>query len=179
MIEDKLFLKIAVTREDFFPEESAKIVQLLDSGEVDLVHIRKPGASDEETAALIAQIPEKMYGKLKLHQNYSLLSLFNLGGIHLKSGSGVGTWRAMSEISKSLHSLEELSEATNYDYVTLSPIYDSISKKGYKAAFDFSELREKLKEVKNVIALGGVTPDKFPELASLGFRGAALLGHYW
>jgi len=30
-----------------------------------------------------------------------------------------------------------------------------------------------------VLALGGVTPDKFEKLAELGFSGAALLGSIW
>ena len=32
---------------------------------------------------------------------------------------------------------------------------------------------------KKVIALGGVTPDKFPFLKSKGFLGAALLGYFF
>lgn len=64
-------------------------------------------------------------------------------------------------------------------YATLSPIFDSISKQGYKAAFNFDELQSALSKLKlPVIALGGVTPEKIPLLTTLGFKGAAMLGHY-
>ena len=81
-------------------------------------------------------------------------------------------------MTKSCHSLDEISLAEGYDYVTLSPIYDSISKAGYKAKFDIDSLRPVIAGRK-VIALGGVTPEKFGELAEKGFSGASLLGYIW
>ena len=74
--------------------------------------------------------------------------------------------------------MEELEFASDYDYVTLSPIFDSISKQGYKSAFKLMELKNKIKG-KKVVALGGVTPDKFSYLKSIGFKGAALLGYFF
>lgn len=63
----------------------------------------------------------------------------------------------------------------------LSPIYGSISKPGYEAAFpDADALASALAGARYpVLALGGVTPDKFEELRELGFAGAALLGAVW
>ena len=64
-----------------------------------------------------------------------------------------------------------------------SPIYDSISKEGYlqHAAFsDRGTLADGISASRHpVLALGGVTPDKFSELAEWGFSGAALLGAVW
>lgn len=72
------------------------------------------------------------------------------------------------------------------DYVFLSPIFPSISKAGYggtgaAAAFpDADRLASALAGSRYpVLALGGVTPERFPELAELGFAGAALLGGIW
>ena len=64
----------------------------------------------------------------------------------------------------------------------LSPIYASISKRGYEAAFTPEMLRTAADEGMiddKVVALGGVTPDKLPQLQVLGFGGAAVLGALW
>ena len=66
------------------------------------------------------------------------------------------------------------------DYVFLSPIFDSISKQGYKGVFSENVLRnaEGIIDAK-VIALGGVTFSAIPWLQSLNFGGAAFLGDVW
>ena len=64
----------------------------------------------------------------------------------------------------------------------LSPIFDSISKQGYAAAFTKEELADASRRGvidERVIALGGVTPKHLGELARIGFGGGAFLGHVW
>jgi thiamine-phosphate pyrophosphorylase len=88
----------------------------------------------------------------------------------------------MSAVSTSFHTLADLGACRGeLGYCFLSPIYLSISKPGYKAAFpDPDELAAGLAASRcPVLALGGVTPDKFGGLAGLGFAGAALLGAIW
>lgn len=172
------FRIIAVTPPTFLPDEESRIIEILDSGEADLVHIRKPESSFQDMKHFIERIPARLHAKLKIHDHFPLLEEFGVAGVHLNSRNPVAPYNAIS-ISKSLHSLEELSEADDYDYVTLSPIFDSISKIGYKAAFEFETLKAVLKDKKNVIALGGVTPDKFPFLKSIGFSGGALLSYFF
>ena len=86
-------------------------------------------------------------------------------------------------MSTSFHTLEDLGVCRgDVDYCFLSPIYNSTSKgPGYAAAFpDTEQLAAALAGARYpVIALGGVTPDRFGELADLGFAGAALLGAVW
>lgn len=67
------------------------------------------------------------------------------------------------------------------DYAFLSPIYNSISKQGYSAAqFSDEDLRAAIKSCGcPVIALGGITVDKLPELHELGFAGVAVIGSVW
>lgn len=67
------------------------------------------------------------------------------------------------------------------DYAFLSPIYNSISKQGYAAAaFDRRALKATLSACPiPIIALGGVTADKLPELRDLGFAGIAVIGSVW
>ena len=67
-----------------------------------------------------------------------------------------------------------------YEYVFLSPIYDSICKQGYVSRFTTGELQEAHKTgVINtkVIALGGMTASRIGEIKKYGFGGAAFLGY--
>ena len=90
-------------------------------------------------------------------------------------------------VSTSFHALEDLGVCRGeLDYVFLSPIYASISKPGHggqgaaAAVPDADALASALAGSRYpVLALGGVTPARFPELAELGFAGAALLGSIW
>ena len=171
------FMIIAITSSDLYPNEAARITELLDSGRVHYVHIRKPGWTLPQTSDLISRIPARLYPKLKLHDHFTLMERYHLRGVHLNSRNPLPPQNC-SSISKSCHSLEELSDIESYEYVTLSPVFDSISKTGYKAAFNHDELKKELSG-KRVVALGGVTPDKFDYLKSLGFCGAALLGYFF
>lgn len=183
---DNRFLTIAITRESFFPKESEIINSILEKGEVDWLHIRKPSAKADQIEILIKNIDQKFHKRIKLHDHFELINKFDLGGVHLNSRNPFFVLsKEKSErkeyrlsISKSLHSLEELDNVEGLDYFFISPVFDSISKQGYKAAFNLNELSKNIKG-KKAIALGGVTPDKIPLLKDLGFYGAALLSYYF
>ena len=67
-----------------------------------------------------------------------------------------------------------------YEYVFLSPIYDSICKQGYTSRFTTAELQEAHKTGainSKVIALGGMTASRICEIKDIGFGGAAFLGY--
>lgn len=172
------WLTIVITKPDEVPDEAAKITALLDEGAADLVHIRKPDWSSTQVASLLADIPARLHPRLRLHDRHTLLRLFTgIGGIHLTSRNPVPE-RGAKCVSASLHSLRELGKAGIYDYVTLSPVFDSISKPGYSSAFNLGAMPEVLRG-KRVIALSGVKPEHFRALKQAGFRGAALLGYVW
>ena len=62
----------------------------------------------------------------------------------------------------------------------LSPIFDSITKEGYRGAFDYRLLEERLPRIdKPVVALGGISADNIYSTFALGFAGAALMGGLW
>ena len=86
-------------------------------------------------------------------------------------------------MSKSCHSLEEVKEwKEKCDYVSLSPIFDSISKQGYHAAFSSTEIEEASRQGiidKKVLALGGVTFNKIDDVLRMGFGGGMILGDAW
>ena len=170
-------IKIAVTLPFFYEKESERIIKILSDEEAHFVHLRKPGAEIKEIEKLISEIPAELHCRIKLHDHFKLLEKFQLGGIHLNSRNKEIHPLARSK-SISLHSLEETEGKEDFDYFFISPIFDSISKKGYKAAFDLNNISKKIKG-KKAIALGGVTPERFPLILSLGFYGAAMSGYFF
>lgn len=169
------FLRIAITLPEEVEDEGTKIKNLL-LGTIDRVHIRKPGWTVEKLESLLEAIPQEFHSRLVLHDHHRLVHKFGVGGIHLNSRN-----RAIVEgvpFSVSCHSVGELEDFPGAEYCFLSPIYDSISKPGYVSRFTLGELAPRIKG-KRVVALGGVTPDKFSELREAGFIGGAMMGAAW
>ena len=82
--------------------------------------------------------------------------------------------------TRSCHSFEEIIKYKHeYDYLFLSPIFNSISKVANKSGFNEEELLKASTDGlidEKVIALGGVTFDKIPYLKRLHFGGVAMIG---
>lgn len=175
-------MTIVITLPHFFSGEAELIAQLL-RGQVDIVHIRKPEATVQETERLIRQLPQWCYPKIALHDHYALAQKYHLGGVHLNSRNPNPPTGWNGRVSRSCHSLHEVEEwKERCDYVSLSPIFDSISKRGYRSAFSPDEIkaaRQKGIIDKRVMALGGVTFGKVDDVLAMGFGGAMILGDAW
>jgi len=120
----------------------------------DKFHLRKPNWSEKKTMELFNSLNKEVKQKTVIHQKFK------------------GSCHSFAEVEK----VDEILE-----YCFLSPVFDSISKEGYKANFDKKELKaflQKERKVK-VIGLGGVTDANFSELTELGFDGGAFLGSVW
>ncbi|WP_278745692.1 thiamine phosphate synthase [Muribaculum intestinale] len=170
-------LRIAITPPDIRPEEAEAIAAILDAG-WDFVHLRHPGASLRDMRNLIESIGPHNHRRLKLHGHFDLLCDFNLGGIHLNRRCPEAPSYFSGNISRSCHSIAEAKEcARKYDYITLSPIFTSISKPGYHGAFTAEELSTI--PPNKVVALGGITPERVADIRSLPFAGYAVLGYLW
>ena len=173
---------IILTTPNFLPDEAEALTALLSHGLYRL-HLRKPGCTEAELDALIRQLPPAYYPRISLHDHFPLQARYRLGGIHLNSRNPDVPTGFQGLVSRSCHTLEEAARyAPLTDYYFLSPIFDSISKQGYHAGFTEQQLRQAadngLINMKTV-ALGGISVDKLPVLASLGFGGAAFLGDIW
>ncbi len=174
---------IVITLPDFFSGEAQRIVGLLQRGDVDLIHIRKPNGTLLQTEELIRQVPTQYRSRLVLHDHHELAAKFGLHGVHLNSRNPLPPQGWTGSVSRSCHTINEVAEwKERCNYVSLSPIFDSISKKGYRSAFT----REMIADAKargiidsKVLALGGVTFGKFNEILELGFGGAMILGDAW
>ena len=173
---------IILTTPNFLPDEAEVLTALLSHGLYRL-HLRKPGCTEAELDALIRQLPPAYYPRISLHDHFPLQARYHLGGIHLNSRNPDVPTGFQGLVSRSCHTLEEAARyAPLTDYYFLSPIFDSISKQGYRAGFTEQQLRQAAEQGiinEKTIALGGVTADKLPYLASLGFGGAAFLGDIW
>lgn len=170
---------IVITPEEIYDGEEKLIATVLSVG-ADRVHLRKPHATAEQTSALIERIPPSLRARISLHDHHALAERYGIGGIHLNGRNPVPPEGFSGKISRSCHSIGELRDCDRYDYMFLSPIFDSISKEGYASAFSAEELG-KARDViaERTVALGGIRPEHLPYLADAGFVGAAFLGYVW
>ena len=173
---------ITITSPDFISGEAVFIDNLFLQG-LDLLHLRKPEASSEAYKRLLLQIPKHWYSRIVLHEHFALAEEFGLHGIHLNRRCSQVPDSFRGSISCSCHTLEEVKkQKASKDYVFLSPIFDSISKVGYHAAFSPTLLKQAAIENiidEKVIALGGITANNIPLVKEWHFGGIALLGDIW
>lgn len=173
---------IVITRPGFFDGEAEAINALLDAG-LERLHIRKPGSTEAEVEALLQAIPEHHRCRIALHEHFDLAVRYRLGGIHLNRRCPFPPTRYEGRVSRSCHSLNELDQWRSVsDYLFLSPIFDSISKAGYRSAFTMDTLQTAALRGTidgKVVALGGVDADNIRQLRDMGFGGAAVLGDVW
>ena len=183
---DDGFLVVGITPPEPFESESGRITDLLDSGEIDIVHLRHPEADVCDILKILTGIPAKLRGRITLHDHFGDIPPEYVGGYHLNSRNPSPPASAAEtghRISRSCHSLQEISNCSGLTYATLSPIFNSISKAGYLSNFSENDLAEAIAVAKTaevpLIALGGVTPERFGTLRDIGFAGAAMLGALW
>ena len=193
---DRKFKIIGITPEvlpENSDEEREMIISILSRGEADIIHVRHPEASEDRMRKFLREFPDVFLNRITLHDNFRLVSEFNVGGIHLNSRNPVITDDILAlieshnlRLSRSCHSFEEISDICTcrnsklYKYVTLSPIFDSISKIGYKSAFSLSQLKMNIPLYPiDIIALGGIRESHWALLKSIGFKGAAMLGNFF
>ena len=160
-------------------EDAYLISNLLKLG-IYSIHLRKPEATIHECRQLFSQLTDNERAKIIIHDYHELYTEFSLKGIHINKNitslpDGYNGFK-----TRSCHSFEEIKRYKNeYDYLFLSPIFDSISKVGYKSAFTKEELLKASTSglIDNkIIALGGITLDMLPYFQELNFGGIAMIG---
>lgn len=198
-------IKILFTYPQTLPHET-RLIENLMREDWDFLHVRKPDYSKEEMINFLELIPQ-YHHKIVLHSHYELIKELDLAGINLnqkamsrlsyadeltsacdirelslKEGvvSVFGTVPDL--ISYSAHGFTEIQELPfKTDYVFLSPIFDSISKKEYRGAFDDPDILQAFlcQTRKRIVALGGLNNDRIETCKQLGFDGYAMLGNIW
>ena len=174
---------IAITLPHFFSGEASAINALFASGSINLLHLRKPGSPVDDCRHLLDAVAQEWLPRIVVNDHFSLCREYGLHGVHLNRRNPTPPVDHRGSLSCSCHSLQEVVERKpQMDYVFLSPIYDSISKQGYRSAFTDTELRQATAEGiidGKVVALGGVTRERISQLEEYGFGGAAMLGDVW
>jgi thiamine-phosphate pyrophosphorylase len=128
---------------------------------LEALHIHKPNLTKEEIKKFIQGVDSKYHNRIAMHADF-----------------------------QKFHSLEELKQyyiAGRGQMAFLSPVFDSISKQGYKSNFSdrlnkFIQFKPELMAAikgKKIIALGGIDEDKIEMVRKVGFAGAAVLGAIW
>ncbi len=170
---------IAITTPRVIDEDVYIIKSLLDGG-VDTIHLRKPESNISECRGLLATLDDECRARIIVHDYSELYYEFSLKGIHVNRNvtslpDGYDGFK-----TRSCHSFDEVvCHKSDYDYLFLSPIFDSISKVGYRSGFSEEELRRASEAGvidERVVALGGVTLDKIDYLRGLHFGGVAMIG---
>lgn len=170
---------IAITVPKIIDEDAYLISNLLKMG-IHSIHLRKPEATINECRQLLTKLTDAERAKIIIHDYPELYTEFSLKGIHINKNitslpDGYNGFK-----TRSCHSFEEIERyKTEYDYLFLSPIFDSISKVGYKSRFTQEELLKASTSGiidQKVIALGGITLDMMPYFRELNFGGIAMIG---
>lgn len=172
---------IVITSEQILHNEVTAINQLFEQG-LETLHLRKPHASLDEIKKILDDIEVAYHSRIVLHDYFILSDAYELKGIHLNRRNREIFPKQGLTLSRSCHSLEELINKSGYDYLFLSPVFDSISKAGYLKGFTTGQLKAAKANGtinKQIIALGGITPEKIPEIRQYGFGGIAVLGTLW
>lgn len=149
-------------------------------------HLRKPSKDYQQYCDYLDLIEEKYHNKIVVHHHHELVNTFNLKGIHFQEQKRrdnidnpgqyfLNLSMYGKTISSSFHEPEELEACDfEFDYHLLSPVFSSISKKGYEGrGFNVNHID------KRIIGMGGVTKNNLSEIQNLGFQGVGVLGGIW
>ncbi len=176
---------VLIAPENDIPNEIEILHQLFQDG-LQYYHLRKPNKNYQEHCDYLNQIDKQYHKRIVVHHFHELVNKFNLKGIHFQEQKRIDHIDNPGQyflnlnmygktISSSFHELETLENCDfEFDYHLLSPVFSSISKKGYEGRrFNVNHIN------KRIIGMGGVTMDNLEEFDELGFKGVGILGGIW
>lgn len=168
-------------------ENEAHVINDLFEHGLECFHMRKPDYSKEEMKKLLDDIHVEYRSNIALHNFHEIADDYGISRLHFKEDIRIFKSKKYFEdlnksglcLSTSVHSIHDYEMLpAHFEYAFLSPVYDSISKKGYKAvSFDFKELLSPRKT--KILALGGITSSNYKQTIEMGFDGVAFLGSIW
>ncbi len=175
---------IVITNPFSIENEFQLINQLFEEG-LALLHIRKPAYSENEMRHFLTNIDEVFYSKIVLHNHHKLVEEFEINRIHFSEKERTNPARFQKPcrylFSTSIHIIEEFNQlSTEWEYAFLSPVFQSISKPGYKSDLNLLEsinVRTNFKT--KLVALGGINENNIQIALDSGFDSVALLGSIW
>ncbi|WP_263602074.1 thiamine phosphate synthase [Chryseobacterium sp. PET-29] len=174
---------IIITPEKIVPNETEVINELFQEG-LDLLHIRKPVMNLEEMKDFIQKINSEFHHRLVLHSHYDLAESYNISRHHFREIDRHNElYKSLRDktISTSVHDIETFNELSeNWEYAFISPVFPSISKKGYgKDSEILNDIKKRNHSNVKLIALGGIHEDNIHIISDSNLDGVALLGAIW
>jgi len=174
---------IVITPEELVQNETDIINELFQEG-LDLLHIRKPFISSEEMTDFIQKIDSKFHSQLVLHSHYDLTKEFTITRFHFREIDRQNElYRSFVDktISTSVHDIEAFNELSDeWEYSLISPIFPSISKKGYGENSNIlNDIKRRQNSEVKLIALGGINENNINKVFDNNVDGVALLGAIW
>ncbi|WP_223557725.1 thiamine phosphate synthase [Chryseobacterium lathyri] len=175
---------LVITPETIVQNETEIINQLFQEG-LDLLHIRKPMISREEMKNFLYGIDEEFYSQLVLHGYYDLGKDHHISRFHFREADRNGevykSYTGQGTLSTSVHDIETYNVlGREWEYAFISPVFPSISKKGYgKHSNVMKEMKHRKNSKVRLIALGGIDENNICTVFENGADGAALLGAVW
>jgi len=177
---------LAISSPGFIPEEAEIISSLFREG-LTCLHIRKPESDEKDYAQLLSEIEPEFRDKIAIHQHHHLAFQFGIKRLHFTEKERKSTLPSRLEVlaenfilSTSIHELTEMETVSAlFSYTFFGPVFDSISKSGYKSVLSrVFFIEPEIKKI-TIIALGGINSQNLEQIGNMNFDGAAVLGTLW
>ena len=177
---------ILISSTDQVNDEVSIINKLFKSG-LEYLHVRKPADTEEQVRKLIAGIDPDYYPCISLHQHHCLAEEFGIKRLHytenerskLKNNTLEELISKGFLLSTSIHDLSLLASLNEYHYVFFGPVYNSISKQGYKSVLPPGFKLSKINGSPIIIGIGGIEAKNMDCIKTMNFDGVAILGSIW
>jgi thiamine-phosphate pyrophosphorylase len=168
------------------PNEGKLINQLFRAG-LNYFHIRKPESNLQTLKDLLNKIEPCFYNRIALHQFHEIAAEFNIKRLHypetVRKASSLQTIQNQLAdgfiLSTSIHDITSLPMVQHFHYIFYGPVFNSISKAGYKSKVSEDFRLDKANLETKVIGLGGVQGTNLTSIKRMGFDGVAVLGTIW
>ncbi|RZF62092.1 thiamine phosphate synthase [Sphingobacterium corticibacterium] len=175
---------ILLSPEQPVTDESAIVNTLLERG-LSLFHIRKYQLTDTEMVAYVNDINRDYRKQLVLHSHFHLANELGIERLHVREEDRKQhKQRAFTTgftLSTSVHAITTFNTLdTIWDYAFLSPVFPSISKKGYGITHTvLDDLRLHCNPHVRLVGLGGIDEQNYRQVFTAGADAIALLGAIW
>jgi thiamine-phosphate pyrophosphorylase len=155
---------------------------------VTFLYVRTPGLSDAQACAVLGRVVSAVAGtaaRVLARGRADLALATGAAGVHLPSaGLAASTVRrvlpAGAVCGRSVHTLEEAAAAERdggCDYLLFGTVYPSASKPAGHVAAGLDALAAVCRSVSlPVLAIGGMVPERFDDVAAAGAAGVAGIG---
>ena len=177
----------AVLADPRFPDAAERVLECC--GRAAALHVRAHAATGAHLHAIAARLQTtalRAGAWLLVNDRVDVAMAVRANGVQLGARSlTVGDARALlgagARIGCSVHGAAEAlqAESDGADFVVLGTIFESASHAGRAAAGTQLVRDTTTRTGLPVIAIGGITPGRVPEVAGAGAHGAAVLGGVW